>query len=295
MHRVLEIPACNLCRAHLKSLFSHESIAIVAREFLSSQAAENMATEITQKYKNNECSNWRVNTLDNVGMESSDVLTIGTPFNVAISTDTGAYFDEVRKTALRERSSGRPNPSDLLRLELDDLWPRGCAVGREEGGDERGKSSGQVRVMPGPTSWKDGFVHVDDFSGLSVRGGTFSGNVYLQLPSNGNGTGIEGAKDGDNNNRGHLQIWDVDVTSDDFRNAENGELPRCLASQDARSQVRLRKHLGQGVNVGVGPGDLVLLCTQRPHAVVGFEEGLRISYQSFIEYRGEGEQLVIDG
>ena len=84
-----------------------------------------------------------------------------------------------------------------------------------------------------------------------------------------------------------------------------------LASQDPEGQVILRKALGDNhkLEVSVSPGDLVLLCVQRPHCAIGFghktmgnsncEKKIRrlqtrISLQCFLQYNGKNERLTID-
>ena len=62
---------------------------------------------------------------------------------------------------------------------------------------------------------------------------------------------------------------------------------------DAAGQQRLRASLPPPLRVRPEPGDLVLLCVQRPHAVQGFPLGERASLQSFITHKA-GEPLRLE-
>jgi hypothetical protein len=165
------------------------------------------------------------------------------------------------------------------------------------------------RVMKGPTRWKRGFVHVDEMAPLHPERGLFSANIYLQLPDNENNNRNDVVGEHDNTNRDNedvvkndnnngqevLEIWPLGIRSrwDWYRNAL---LLSGLSSQDAAAQIRLRHALGPPVKIAVEPGDLVLLCVQRPHAAIGFASPrtVRVSLQCFVQHHGPNKPLLID-
>lgn len=120
------------------------------------------------------------------GLESSDVSSIGVPYNVALGKGPAA-IDEYFKTAqaavksMREPLSAGAgpllSPIDQLRLELDELWPDGACVTK----DKQGKLflPGLARIMKGPTRHTAGFVHVDDMVSRHLLLSTTVANTVL--------------------------------------------------------------------------------------------------------------------
>lgn len=141
--------------------------------------------------------NWKVST--SRGLESSDVSTLGEypPFNVACSSSDQKYalemyFEGARKEMRSRRfcpiaSAAEKRhqlwPLDKLRLELDEAWPAGAGLAREQIHPKRPYGGGLPRIMFGPTRWRKGFIHVDEMAPLNAYSGQFSANIYL-LPPN---------------------------------------------------------------------------------------------------------------
>jgi hypothetical protein len=278
---------------HLERLVRHEATAVMVREFYPTEAAAALGRTLAEEAAT-KSRNWKVST--SRGLESSDVCTLGEhpPFNVvAASSDPSAvddYFAGVlRELQQRRRTeSGQPQlwPLDLFRLQLDEAWPSGAGLAREESSSEHTKrpySGGLPRVMKGPVRWKRGYIHVDEMGPLNPEQGLFSANIYLQLPEKEN-TVAQPA----------IHVWPVGIRSrwDWYRNAVTLS---GLSSQEADAQVQLWNKLGEPVSIAVEPGDLVLLCVQRPHAAAGFTTaGTRVSLQCFVQHLGPNQRLLVD-
>lgn len=289
----------------LVRLMSHEATAIHVKGFYDPSSASKLGSQLAAEAHAGRSRNWKVST--SRGLESSDVSTLGghQPYNVASATgkknDVDAYFEGVQKefrerrmaqlsgeatdsTAEHVRQEPQLWPLDKLRLELDEAWHGGAGIAREDGGLMRPFGGGLPRVMTGPTRWRKGFVHVDELAPLSIDRGLFSANIYLQLPKT---VSDNPADDGD------FSVWPLGVRSrwDWYKNAI---LLSGLTAQDPETQVRLRSELGQPHMVKLDPGDLVLLCVQRPHAAVGFTDGTRVSLQCFVQHNGPNKRLLVE-
>lgn len=266
-----------LCYADLKKLAAHEILALHIPNFYDRKTAAQLGAEMAKKAEKGGAINWKIST--SKGLESSDVSTLGAhePYNIASATgEQEKYFQGVAKELRDRREPTQPLwPVDKLRLELDEAWNAGAGISRDES-TGRVMGAGLARIMIGPTRWKKGHIHVDEMAPLKTSSGLFSANIYLQMPQ-----------------PEALDIWPLSIRSrwDWYRNAV---LLSGLACQDAESQARLRHALGPSQRIEVEPGDMVLLCVQRPHAAVGFSTGTRVSLQSFIQFNGLEKRLLIE-
>lgn len=302
-----------LRREHLERLMTHEATGLHVKGFYDPYWAKHLGKELESDVKKGKARNWRVSTAR--GNESSDVSTLGEhkPFNVVCAEGTESaldeYFDGVQREFRSRRFyrgereelgalSGRPQlwPLDKLRLELDEVWSGGAGLAREQTGKMRCFGGGLTRIMQGPTRWKSGFIHVDDFNPLKSESGLFSANIYLQLPnaSSSSQKSIQAKEsDGSSKSNGALHLWPLGIrTIEDLR--EHKPILQGMTEQDTDLQIALRRHLGKPLKVDVDSGDLVVLCVQRPHAVIGFKEGCRISLQTFLQHNGPNERLLLD-
>jgi hypothetical protein len=177
----------------LQNLLDHTISALHVRNFYPKTSAIALGRELANK--SGDATNWKVST-SNDGLQASDVFTLGKhdPYNVAFANQTlDDYFANVPHECNDHRRSNSDTakilwPLDLLRLELDQVWPKGAGLARglpsEYSNCPRG--GGLTRITMGPTRWKKGFIHVDDLGPLSPQSGTFSANIYLQLPASQN-------------------------------------------------------------------------------------------------------------
>ena len=280
--------------AHLKALLSHECAAVHVLSFMSPHAAASLAQRLVARdatATSSRPSSWEV--ANGRGMESSDVRAVGgIPFAMAMDSarrdpsQRDEYFRRASEEILWLRGLGvgaeiegecTPvlSPLDRLRLELDEAWPAGATLLKDQA-TGLPFLPGIGRIMEGPTRWADGFCHVDDLAPMGSSGGLFSANIYLEMPPVG----------------GNLQVWPVawQRRYDFYRHAS---LLSGLTTPDEGGQRALRRAFPKPLELAPRPGDLVILCAQRPHAVQGFPLGRRVSLQSFITHK-EGKPLTID-
>ena len=312
--RVLKVDS--LSAGALEDLFAHRVCAIRVPNFISRPHAAALADHFLEgRGPGLSPMNWKVPSAR--GMESTDVESIGMPYNMVVGgaignvdgsdddDDTDAkgaggdsssalleaarddYFRKARELVGGLRGPEGPGdggglltPIDKLRLELDDVWPEGAMVAKDKKG--RAHLAGAGRIMRPSGRWREGFIHVDELDVLRAHRGLFSANVYLRMPPSGPaGVG------------GQLHIWNVNVRSrwDFLRNAYT--LARLLVQRE-EDQALLRQAMPAPLAITPDVGELVLICAQRPHAACGaFDEGVRVSMQAFVSHE-EGQPLRVD-
>ena len=290
-----------LTKRELGKLFRHEAVAVVVKEFYPRGLREKVVAKILDAKNRNMLENWSVSHAER-GQEESDVDTLGVPHNVAVAKNQAdKYFkdslQQIRNWRMLDNDNDNDNnngndnekefklsigPMDKLRLEMDEIWPDGCMLSKH---DKSGLPflPGIPRVMNplskyDPNRWTRGFAHVDELAIMKDNQGLYSANIYLQNALSG----------------GELLIWPITFKDrwNFYRNAMT--LSMCLV-QDPQAQTYLREKLPPPLTIRPDPGDLVLLCTQRPHAVRGPIVGSvpRISMQGFIQYQ-DGKPLTLE-
>lgn len=259
--------------AVLERLFGHRVAALRVPNFYPRASATALAEWVAAQ---------RFEAWDGTDM----FFGVGRPANATQSSveECVAYFAEAVPTMHRIRRAARGlAPMDRLRLELDEVWPAGAnASTRNPYGRKMLVGIGRMMtpegLQPG-IARTEGLVHVDASPYLDPAAGGFSANVYLEVPRGG----------------GELCVWGVTLTDPSDRSqaaiaallADPFDTPRMDAVQRKLREVMPPPHV-----IAVEPGDLVILASGRPHAVRGFSDGRRVSFQTFVNHR-EGEPLAL--
>ena len=307
---ILKLNSNQVTARALKKLFRHEVAAIRVPNFFPAEACDLMSESFLEQ----PTSNWKVSS--SRGMESSDVESIVTPYNVALGQGPECvqkYFENAKLFTQRLRRNGgrqhAPNisttsvdkqdgptarhdfifptltPIDLLRLQLDETWPDGATIGKDKKSGNH-LLAGAVRIMRGGQHGindnisSQGFIHVDDLSVMQDNGGLFSANVYLKTPTYGGG---------------ELEIFPITFRTR-YEFIKNAVTLSRLTDPSVAAQEILRAALPRPLILTPEPGELILICAQRPHAAKGFNfqtGDIRVSMQTFLTYE-EGKPIVLD-
>lgn len=255
----------------LQDFFTNKILAIHIPQFVGAEACSHLANNI----EGETLTNWNVHDLRK-GYTVSDVNVFGQPFNMANRTPESwrYYFENARHIPekLRDLASPHPSPLDSFQTMMDRTWRHGMTVETYKGHE---MTPGLSRVMyekdvinpDAPLG-----CHIDSPPLLSSKAGLFSVNIYLRQPAHG----------------GHLYIWDAAITT--WRQAfghwnliKNFFLESNYLNEDI--QLRFQELLPPPIKLEIAQGDLVMLNTGRPHAVLPFTGAPRVSLQAFLNYR----------
>jgi hypothetical protein len=262
----------------LDDFFANRILAIHVPNFVEPDACNHLANNIIGE----NLSNWNVYDLKNE-YKASDVNVLGSPFNMACRSEESwrDYFESAERIAdrIRQLASPFPCPLDNFRAVMAETWEHGIVVESYKGHQ---MTPGLARVMydkdiinpDAPLG-----CHVDSPPMLSDKAGQFSVNIYLRQPDTG----------------GHLYIWNAKITTllqalKNWNLVKNFFLESNYLSEAI--QLKFQKLLPPPVKLHIGQGDLVLLHTGRPHAVVPFRGGPRVSLQAFLNHR-KGKPIAI--
>lgn len=193
------------------------------------------------------------------------------------SDDCINYFAQVLPLIRKLRTiSGGISPIDKLRLELDEIWTNGAKISNNNPFNRKA-FVGLTRLMKpeglvGVETKKNGLIHIDGPLKLITESGSFSSNIYLKTPSNG----------------GELCIWNVSMTMNNSENID--KLQKLLDfsfDKKYREKIQniLQKILPKPIIIKPQQGDLIILNSGKPHAVKGFDYGIRLSMQTFIHFQ----------
>ena len=265
----------------LRSLIEENNVcAIHVPSFCPPDVAESLSKSALEEY-----THWKLG-----GVISTDMFYAGgsIPKEVADHSwpDFYRYFGEREDFVYRQRAmSGGTWPVDRLRLELDEAWPFGACLDQYLGQKLR---PAIMRIMHEKNDYtlsapKHGFIHTDDPPRLKSLQGTYSANIYLKIPEEGEG--------------GDLYIWSVNFTRlKGIYNYLNAQILTMLMNQDysfdIKWQQKLFNLLPKPNIIKPKTGDLVILHSGRPHAVTPVTKGVRVTNQLFIRANGRAPLTI---
>lgn len=268
----------------LARLLAHDICAVHVRNFCSSDECTLLeaACSNTTAY-----TNWEINKLADSDGQSTEVDKIGVVRSEALdSFESFCEYLAPSRGGLDELLPVSCNPFERLRRQLEAHHPQGCERGRI---GSFSMPAGTIRRMRS----SHGLVHADTATLLGHGSGEFSANIYIRTPTT---TSEEPCAGG----RGALCIYPCRQYRGDggIFGVTSPALLAQLQSLALRqsegfcpdAQAYIRAALPLRRRLELQDGDLVLINTGRFHEVERYDEGLRLSGQSWISHR-QGEPL----
>lgn len=264
MDRQITISKSQLNTKTLGELFSGELYFIRIPEFYPLVDCQRL-NEWAVNFKDTEdYTNDIVDTNGTLQQVTFGVNRIGYPYNQTFGTPPNSpnrkkYSSEVENTLklFREISGNAGWPIDILFDFLKEKWPGGTQRARLEGVEAL---LGLIRITRPNENILETEPHIDRPPEELVGYKEFSANIYLSVPEKG----------------GCLIVWPVpEYSKSNLRDPA-----------EYISWVKSERNRGALEPIMVQPqvGELILINTQRAHGVERFEEGTRVSAQTFIGY-----------
>lgn len=181
------------------------------------------------------------------------------------------HYEHTLRDLKQIRSLFFPNvsPIDLLRVNLQELWPAGSNLENYHG---KTVFSGLFRMFK---SGSEALPHQDmshwdvpEAPAVWTQQTQLAANVYLKLPKKG----------------GALELWDVGFKTQSEYNCH--QLPNSYG-------IDRRKIPSSAAVIYPEQGELIIFDARRIHAVQKIEEGVRLTSSCFIAYRGVTQPLAI--
>lgn len=196
---------------------------------------------------------------------------LGSPlFESTTESARGRYLQDAERVSRAIRYATSPScPLDVLLSTIRDAWPEGLRTLRIGG---RNATIGIIRTL---NQGAEVSAHIDDpvaDSGfhpdlLSIQC-TLSALIYLDMPRDG----------------GELRLWPRRLGPGEER-----------AARRADSAYALDESLvgPPALTIRPEPGEFLIFCASKPHAVTAFERGRRVTVSTFVNVHGADAPLSL--
>lgn len=253
----------------IRDIFSGHLLALRIPSYFSSEIGKEASRKLTQQHGVNR---WHIG-LENQVLTDMNYL-LGIPRQVAQKSPEGieAYHksQESFLVNLRRAFPGGGNPLEKFLSELNDQFEGQMKISEFEG---RPGLPAVARFMSPETMLapdQDGICHIDSSPDRKM----LSANLYLELPETG----------------GELEMWNWPLSQEDSQ----GALYRMVTHHafDENFRGKIKPFLPTVIEVPVKEGDLIIFDTSKVHAVKGFQNGRRLTLQTFLLMSEESSLIV---